>query len=423
MSTGSSDRSTLEGVVQKLLPGGESLVQSNGISLLAQHGIPGDYVRVRELPRRRGVRRGEIVEVISPAPQRINAACPVAGECGGCALQFLNPDNHAREKSAWVEQSFRELIRSDTQWIPAEPQKSFAKRRRVQWQIGHDENGSFPGFFAAASHRLVRHESCMVLTTELQRLHQFLQQRNLQDMDAIQAIQLSDGMHVVLESNVEPDSALIHGIGVGIDIQWWWRSKGISRPLNRPVKRLHDELPAGIHSILLEIGPDDFVQGQFEGNRDLIRQIQIWSGQPGRIADLFCGAGNLSLPLATTSGAFVCGAELSEASVRLATRNARQLGIRGSFSTANLFETFNMEPYIGADVLILDPPRRGAKRICSNIQHLLPKKIIMVSCDPAAGARDGALLAAHGYQMKSLRAFDLFAYAGHVEAASLWEPA
>ena len=400
------------------------MIHSGDISLLALQGIPGDRVRVRELPRRRGVRRAEIVEVIMPASQRINAACPVAGECGGCALQFLSPDKHASEKSAWVTQAFRELIRPDTQWIPAELQKkSFGKRRRVQWQVGHDENGSFPGFFASASHRLVRHESCMVLTTELQRLHQFLLQRNLRGMDSIQAIQLTDGMHVVLESNVEPDAGLIHGIEVGLDIQWWWRSNGISRPLNRPVKRLHDALPAGILSIQLEIGPDDFVQGQFEGNQDLIRQIQQWSGQSSRIADLFCGAGNLSLPLAAATGATIYGAELSEASVRAATRNARQLGISSHFEAANLFEKFNMEPYIGADVLILDPPRRGAKRICSNIQHLMPKKIIMVSCDPAAGARDGALLAAHGYQMKSLRAFDLFAYAGHVEAASLWEPA
>ncbi|MFQ5345759.1 MAG: methyltransferase, partial [Mariprofundus sp.] len=183
----------------------------------------------------------------------------------------------------------------------------------------------------------------------------------------------------------------------------------------------HDVLPAGKTDIQLVIGPDDFVQGQAEGNRELITQIQTWAGSVNRISDMFCGIGNLSLPLAAATGATVFGAELNAASVRAATANAKALGVDSGFVVANLFESFDLEPYIGADVLILDPPRRGAKRLCNQISRLLPKKIIMVSCDVAAGARDGALLQQHGYRLKALRALDLFPYAGHVEAMSLWE--
>jgi len=418
----SSEHRFFEGTVQKLLPGGEALIHCGDVSLLALNGVPGDRVGVCESDKRRGVMRGVIVEVLSPSPVRIEAACPVATECGGCSLQFLHPAEHANQKSDWVQQAFRYLIRPDTQWIPATSYSHSRKRRRVHWQVGHDDGGAFLGFFAPASHRLTRHVSCMVLTPELQCLHQALQQQMLQGIDGVQAIQLADGMHVVLESDAAP-GIVTDTMDVGMDIQWWWRSKGICRPLSRPVKHLHDMLPAGTGSIHLEIGPDDFVQGQFEGNQALIRQIQDWSGKPTRIADLFCGAGNLSLPLAAACGATVYGAELSESSIRAASRNAKQLGVQGVFTSANLFEDFDLEPYIGADVLILDPPRRGAKRICDNIQQLMPKKIIMVSCDPAAGARDGTMLAAHGYRLKSLRALDLFTYAGHVEAASLWEVA
>ncbi len=113
-------------------------------------------------------------------------------------------------------------------------------------------------------------------------------------------------------------------------------------------------------------------------------------------------------------------AELNPASVRAASANAKSLGISAQFVVANLFEYFDTESYIGADVLILDPPRRGAKRLCSEMGKLMPKKIIMVSCDVAAGARDGALLRQQGYRLKALRALDLFPSAGHVEAMSLW---
>jgi len=207
----------------------------------------------------------------------------------------------------------------------------------------------------------------------------------------------------------------------GLPVQYWWRDKaGITRPLKKPILAFHDLLPSSNQDIRLRVGPDDFVQGQRQGNRELITQIQQWAGPVNRIADLFCGIGNLSLPLAVATGAEVFGAELNPASVRAASANAKALGVESQFVVANLFESFDKEPYIGADVLILDPPRRGAKRICHHIAQLLPKKIIMVSCDVAAGARDGALLRSQGYRLKALRALDLFPYAGHVEAMSLW---
>jgi len=410
-----------KGRVEKLLPGGDALVRSDDGVILVANGIPEDEVMLQLQPMRRGVRRGKIIDILNPSPLRVEPSCPVADRCGGCAFQFLESKHQAELKSAWVRDAFRPLINRQTEWMPVASPDMY-RRRRVRWQPSHDDQGLFLGFYASASHQAVRHDRCMMLTPELQQLHALLQQKDLKGVDQVQAVQLSDGIHIVFEMNDEPDIVMPDS-QTGLALQSWWRRDGISRPLSRPVKRLHDVLPAGCeHTVALEIGPDAFVQGQFEGNQTLIRQIQAWAGQPRRIADLFCGAGNLSLPLAVASGASVFGAELSEASVRAASGNAQQLGVHGHFVSANLFEDFDIEPYIGADVLILDAPRRGAKRICNRIQHLLPEKIIMVSCDIAAGGRDGGLLAKHGYQLKALRALDMFACAGHVEAISLWEP-
>lgn len=261
----------------------------------------------------------------------------------------------------------------------------------------------------------------MVLSDGLTRLHGLLFGRlPLERLQSVQAVELVDGIHVVLEGEQAlpiPDDCLQAG---GLPLQWWWRHEGVSRPLNRPVQGFHDRLPAGAEDLELGIGPDDFVQAVAEGNRAMITQMQAWSGGVRRIADLFCGIGNLSLPLAKATGAKLSGAELNAASVRAAQANAKQLGIAAQFFQANLFEEFDMEPFIGADLLILDPPRRGAKRICSRINRLLPARIIMISCDPAAGARDGELLARQGYRLAALRALDLFPRAGHVEAMSLW---
>jgi len=408
------------GTAEKILPGGETLVRVDEESVLVANAVPGDVLKLALLGKRRGIQRGEVIEVVQPSGQRVNPPCPVAAECGGCALQFITAKHQAIVKSGWVADAFNAMIDTRTEWMPVHPNGG-CFRRRLRWFVGHDDQGSFLGFYAPASHRPVRHADCMAITPELNALRQIIEQTiNLDAITSVQALQLDDGIHIVLEANTCPVSIEIKYDA--LPVQWWWRDEcHITRPLKKPVQSFHDVLPAGKAGIALAVGPDDFVQGQAEGNRELIAQIQAWAGDAKRIADLFCGIGNLSLPLAAATDAHVYGAELNAASVRAASRNAKNIGLNAVFEVANLFESFEIEPYIGADVLILDPPRRGAKRVCKLMSRLLPKKIIMISCDVAAGARDGLLLKQQGYRLRALRGLDLFPGAGHVETMSLWE--
>ena len=409
------------GTAEKLLPGGEALVRVDGLSVLVNDAVPGDLLQLNMQGKRRGVLRADIESVIEASGQRVESACSVAGSCGGCALQFISREQQAAEKSSWVRDAFSRVVDEDTAWIPVDAIEQYY-RRRVRWFVAQDEQGCFLGFYAPATHQAVRHQSCMVVTAELNAMRLLIEQQfDLDGIASVQAVQLDDGMHVVLEADHRPEVASVDCLD-GLPLQWWWRDENhITRPLQKPVHYFHDVLPAASHSVHLRVGPDDFVQGQREGNQALIRQIQEWAGPVQRIADLFCGIGNLSLPLAAATGAEVFGAELNAASVRAALINAKSLDVKSQFVVANLFEIFDHEPYIGADVLILDPPRRGAKRLCNQMGRLLPKKIIMVSCDVASGARDAAILKEQGYRLNVLRGLDLFPFAGHVEAMSLWE--
>jgi len=410
----------MKGVAEKILPGGEALVRVDGKAVLVANAVPGDVLDLNITGKRRGVLRADIVRVVEASDQRVSPDCPVDGACGGCALQFISESKQMDVKSAWVADAFEVLIDHETEYLPVDEYER-RYRRRVRWIVGNDDQGCFLGFYALASHRAVRHEHCMIATEALNAVRDWVERNvDLETVTSVQAVQLDDGVHIVLETEVCPDNIESAPVG-GLPVQYWWRDKaGITRPLKKPILAFHDLLPSSNQDIRLRVGPDDFVQGQRQGNRELITQIQQWAGPVNRIADLFCGIGNLSLPLAVATGAEVFGAELNPASVRAASANAKALGVESQFVVANLFESFDKEPYIGADVLILDPPRRGAKRICHHIAQLLPKKIIMVSCDVAAGARDGALLRSQGYRLKALRALDLFPYAGHVEAMSLW---
>lgn len=410
--------SCLDGNVVALLPGGESLVHTAQGAVLVPHGIPDEQLRIEITDKRRGVLRGRLVEVLQPARTRIEPVCPVADRCGGCALQHISPQQHAGIKSGWVRDAFADLITAHTRWTPCAG--GCGLRRRVRWFTGHDEQGTFLGFYAHASHRPVRHASCMVIEPELDRARQRLQEALPDGVISVQGICLANGLHLVLEAD---KAAAAHIELPHIErVQWWWRHGRSLRPLTRPVLELEDHLPAGEKELAIRIGPNDFIQGNRKGNRAMVRQVQQWLPDDCRlIVDLFCGAGNLSLPAAVLTGARVQGAEGNADSVRLAARNAGRVQVDAHFESLNLFESFRYEDYVAADVLILDPPRKGARRICSMMQMLMPKRIIMISCDVAAGARDAHLLAEQGYRLTALRAMDLFPFAGHVETMSLWQ--
>jgi len=412
----------MKGATERLLPGGEGTVRAQDAVYLVPNTVPGDIIHFVAGRKRRGSRRGRLAEIIHASSCRGEPRCRVAASCGGCALQYLKAEHHAEIKNRWIDDAFRQFMETDTacQWL--EKTETDRRRRRVRWHVGMDEAGLFLGFRARSSHEVVRQEHCPVLSDALQAVHDALEPVLHSSVGAVLATQLSDGIHIVFEISgkdapqFDPPCSQVNGLAV----QWWQQCGTAIRPLSRPAKHLHEDLPAGEEMIRIRIGPDDFVQGQREANHALVRQVSVWSSGARRIADLFSGAGNISLPLAHALKAEVAGAEIRAQSVRRANANARALHVHASYIQADLFGDFDMAPFAGADVLILDPPRKGARRVCEAMPRLLPAKIIMISCDVAAGARDAAMLHAHGYRLRALRALDMFPWAGHVETMTLW---
>jgi len=359
---------------------------------------------------------------------RVEATCGAATECGGCALQFLGAMHHATVKSAWVRDAFLPFLEPDTAWSPVPAEVEYGQRRRARWWRDQDSAGIFLGFRARASHTVVRASRCQMVCPEMDALRLHIQSDIPDGIESVQMTRLSDGMHVVFEGRTEvnkkntiPLLRSMSELSLAVPAITWWRSPSATTPLCRPVTILHDHVPTGDSLIQLPAGPDDFVQGHATGNRAMVRQVHEWAGSPRFVADLFSGIGNLSLPLAYTSGAEIRGADLCESSIRQANASARTLGVNAHYEAINLFESFDVSGFAGADVLILDPPRKGAKKICRNMGVLLPASIIMINCDVASGARDAAELHKLGYRLRALRAFDLFPYSGHVEAMSLWK--
>jgi 23S rRNA (uracil-5-)-methyltransferase RumA len=164
-----------------------------------------------------------------------------------------------------------------------------------------------------------------------------------------------------------------------------------------------------------------FSQVNPDQNRNLLKTIYEWV-EPSAdkvVLDLFCGAGNLSLPLARQAKK-VIGLENSPLAVEDAHYNAERNGLANcEFHLANVYEGLGQLKGEGpVDVVIIDPPRKGAKECIGNIVALDPSKILYVSCDPTTLARDLALLAYSKYRMKRIQLLDMFPQTYHVECVA-----
>ena len=170
----------------------------------------------------------------------------------------------------------------------------------------------------------------------------------------------------------------------------------------------------------------DFTQINLPMNAQMVaRAVRLLDPQPHeRIADLFCGLGNFTLPLAR-SGARIVGIEGADSLTRRAQANARRNGLDNiEFSTADLFDTQpdTVAQWGHFDKMLLDPPRAGALAVVQSLHApYLPERIVYVSCNPATLARDAAVLVGKGYAFRAAGILNLFPHTAHIEAVAWFE--
>jgi 23S rRNA (uracil1939-C5)-methyltransferase len=175
----------------------------------------------------------------------------------------------------------------------------------------------------------------------------------------------------------------------------------------------------------LAFGSGDFIQINAELNRMMVSQAVEWlDPRPeDRVLDLFCGLGNFTLPLARKA-AQVVGVEGSVEMVRQAQANAAAAGLENAhFQRADLSESFVHAPWYrsGFDLILLDPPRTGAREAVQQLAGYGARKVLYISCNPAALIADLPLLLQAGYRVSRFGIMDIFPQTSHVESMLLLE--
>jgi 23S rRNA (uracil1939-C5)-methyltransferase len=401
----------------------------DGKAVMIPHTAPGDRIEARIVESKDRYAIGAARRIIEPSPLRQTPPCPYAGTCGGCSWQHLRYDAQLEAKQKSVDDALRRIGKLDgfelRPIIPSADEYHY--RRRIHLQVGADNR---LGFYAASSHELVEIEACLIADERLNKVIELVRRWARGLNTTIEHVEIVTGdepkqLVVVVEAIrafvPRDESGCANLVGMGGEIQGlivagsdWRKVWGVPRI----TVKLH-----GDHSPIVDA--DSFTQVNPEGNRRILDELLSAGGfqKSDRALELYCGAGNFTLPMARQSKEVVAvdGYRPAIANGKL---NAQRDGVdnirwisapvpRALAELKRRREKFTK--------IVLDPPRTGAKGIETELAALGAAKILYVSCNPATLARDLAALVKHGYKLRRVQPIDLFPQTFHVEALAILE--
>ena len=417
---------------------GRGVARIDGKAVLVPGALPGETVLLQRKRQRRRHAEAELIEVLQPAPERVVPRCRHFGSCGGCSLQHLSHDAQLAAKGRIVAD---ELTRiggvAPERWLPplSGPVWAYRRRARLGCKFVDRKDRVLVGFRERGSPYIAELERCEILVSPVGGLIDKLAtlvgtleiRRRVAQIEVAVADDATALVLRVLDDPPDTDLGRLRGFAAAESVEIYLQRGGLETvtPLSPPGKPLRyalPGLPAGI-----EFAPTDFIQVNGELNRAMIaRAIELLEPRADdRLLDLFCGLGNFSLPLAGHVAA-VTGIEGDAALVARAARNAERNGVMNArFYATNLMPPPADAPWAQQhwDLVLLDPPRAGAREVLPIATASRPRRIVYVSCHPATLARDaGILVGQHGYRLKAAGIMDMFPHTSHVEAITLFEP-
>jgi 23S rRNA (uracil1939-C5)-methyltransferase len=392
---------------------GEGMAEGPRGPIYLPFTLPGERVRAALEGK-----RGRLLEVLEPSPERAEPPCPHFGRCGGCALQHWQDGPYREWKRGLVETALRHRHLKAAVSAPIDAHG--AGRRRVTLHVLFAGGGVLAGFMEGRSHRLLDLDHCPILAPELA------------DAPAI-----ARDLGAAVQGHAKGFDILITASETGLDCDLRGRipdHPNIQMDLSAAAERLdlarvtiNGYLGIERRAPMLRAGeariappPGAFLQATAAGEEILARLVSAGVGEATRIADLFCGVGPFALRLAET--AQVLAVDSDEPALKALDRAARATSGLKPVTTEprdlfrNPLTARELDRY---DAVIFDPPRAGAQAQARELAQSKVPTIVAVSCDPATLARDAAILVEGGYRIETVTPVDQFKFAAHVEAVAV----
>lgn len=416
---------TLELRTERLAFGGSTIARHEGRAIFVAFAAPDELVRVEITDVEKTFARAKVVEVLEAGKDRVEPRCQHFGECGGCNYQHVRYEAQVEAKAQFVADALTRVGKFDWQepvtvhhaepWnyrsrtqlklkatsgmrsdgrrgrVDKKERKRLAKEEALREREETKRTGEPPkpvvGFHYAMSNTVLDVKECPVLAPELEQGIQTIR-------DAVTGMRRKDWPYQV------EGSCGIEGASYSPDLP------GMRKDLVE-----HEVL--GFRYL---IEPDSF----FQGNRHLVQQLVECAieGEKGELAfDLYAGVGLFTMPLSKQFDRVVSVEDERRACI-LGRVNVKTNGCDNVHYMRKTTEQFLQSNKEQPDLVVMDPPRLGAKPAIPFLLQLQAKRLVYVSCDPQTLARDLRSLVDGGYELESVEAVDMFPQTYHVEAVA-----
>ena len=459
---------------------GEGIGKVDGFTLFVKDAVIGDTVQVKIMKSKKHYAYARLEKVITPSSFRTQPKCQYYRQCGGCQIQSLNYEKQLEFKQSKVRNNLIRIGGFDETFIDSimEPivgmEEPYYYRNKAQYPVGTDKEGNvITGFYAGRTHSIIANTNCHLGVPEnetiLNLILAYMKRNRITAYDEttgkglVRHVLIRKGftsgeIMVCLVINKKPEKdahkatflpaqddllralATVKGMTsisvsinteqtnviMGKEVYCIWGSPTIQDTIH--VRDMQKEgYPFTGQELTFKISPLSFYQVNPVQMEKLYSLALEYADLTGRdtVWDLYCGIGTISLFLATKAKQ-VYGVEIVPQAILDAKENAVRNGIENAqFFVGKAEEVlprkFEQEG-IFADVIVVDPPRKGCDEACLNTMlQMKPERIVYVSCDSATLARDLKVLCEGGYELKRVRATDLFAQTIHTEVCVLME--
>jgi len=387
--------------------------------------LPGERVRARSVEDRSGKRQNRLIEIIAPSPERVIPPCPHFASCGGCALQQWDMAAY----SAWKRGLIQTVLAYSDFDVECAPiiTTPLHSRRRVGLHARKTGKTIDIGFKARRSWDLVPIHTCPIADPAIVKalphlkalaaglfehpksapiLHVTVSQTGLDiDISGIERGKSgglsADARMTIAMTAAEADFARVTIAG---EIAYG------ARPARVRFGQATVDLPAGA-----------FLQATPQAEGAMVSLVTAAVAGATKVADLFCGAGTFTFPLAETASVVALdGAVDAVAALKRAIATAP--GLKAIMpETRDLFRRpLLAEEMRGLDAVVFDPPRAGAEAQTAEIARSKVGRVVGVSCNPQTFARDARILADAGFSLDSVTPIDQFLWSSHVELVAVF---
>ena len=432
-------------LINNLSHQGEGIGRVENFAVFVPGAIKGEKIEVKITEIRKNFARGELEKIILPSLNRVKPPCPVFNLCGGCHLQHINYKKQLEMKKEIVENVLSRIGNQNIDVMPIIGMEiPWRYRNKGHFHLARENENITLGFYQSKSHDLVPVSRCLLFSQNINSLIKYLEKELTRQKITIYNHKTDKGNFrgIVLRESKYTGEIMI--IFITREERWYLDENflnnliiafpqvvSLCQNINKnPKMALFGKdfrilkgktfIEDHIDSFKFKISPSSFFQVNVLQTEILYKKILEYANLSGKetVIDSYSGTGTISIYLAGKAKK-VYGLELQKGAVRDAWANGELNNLSNLKFISGKAESW-LYKWIQrgekAEVIVIDPPRRGCSReVLKNIIKIKPEQILYVSCDMPTLARDIKYITQNGYNIEEVQPIDMFPHTSHIE--------